>query len=242
MKRPLFSAAALAALISLGGFVSNEAAPSKAGKSPKSSTAKSPVVKAEVKPAEPKEIVLDAEIDIQPPELAPDSSIEVRFPTAMVGKERVGTVEAVSPLAVEPELSGEFKWTSTRSGLYRLTQPPRFNASYKFKLKADLKDMEGKSLSTEQLDEVNSAPFRIIDQYPKWFDKSDASRTGKFLFEFNDNVNPAEAAKAIFFNCAENKMRIPAKARLMMSCRKVMTVLRYGAGSGCRRWGSRSLT
>ena len=204
MKKPLFSAAAIAAALSLAGFLSNEAAPEKSGRSSKG------VV---VKPAVLEEARLEAEIDIQPQELAPDSSIEVRFPTSMVAKERVGTVEPVSPLAVQPELAGEFKWTSTRSGLYKLTQPPKFNATYSFKLKPGLKDVEGKSLSTEQLDEVNSAPFRIIDQYPKWFDKSDAARSPKFLFEFNDNVNPAEAAKAVFFNCAENKTRIPAKAR-----------------------------
>lgn len=205
MKKPLFSAAAFAVVLSLAGFFRTEAAPAKPSKSSR--------VTLPAKIAEAVEVALEAEIDIQPQELAPDSSIEVRFPTPMVGKERVGTVEPVSPLAVQPELAGEFKWTSTRSGLYKLTQPPKFNATYGFKLKPGVKDAEGKSLSTEQLDEVNSAPFRIIDQYPKWFDKSDAARSPKFLFEFNDNVNPAEAAKAVFFNCAENKTRIPAKAR-----------------------------
>lgn len=201
MKAPFISAATLAVVFSLAGFSHQEAAPAKSAK----------VVA--VKPAAVEEPALEAEIDIQPQELAPESSIEVRFPTPMVGKERIGTVEAVSPLVVEPELAGEFKWTSTRSGLYKLTQPPKFNATYAFKLRAGVKDVEGKGLAAGQLDEVNSASFRIIDQYPKWFDKSDASRTPKFLFEFNDNVNPGEAAKAIFFHCEESKTRIPVRAR-----------------------------
>ncbi len=204
MKMPFLLTAAFVVASAVTGFVPSNAAPSKNAK-----PSKAPVLK----PAEPKEGELDAEIDIQPQELAPDSTIEVRFPTAMVGKERVGTVEAAAPLDVKPELAGEFKWTSTRSGIYKLTQPPKFNATYAFKLKPGLKDAEGKALSTHQLDEVTSAPFRIIDQYPKWFDKSDTDRTPAFLFEFNDNVNPAEAAKAIFFNSEENKTRIAAKAR-----------------------------
>lgn len=208
MKKPHISAAALLAAISLISFVSAEAAPAKSTKSSKPAAKPAPVV-----PAVPKEVVLEAEIDIQPPELGPESSIELRFPTAMIAKDKIGTVAAESPLDVQPELSGEFKWTSTRSGLYRLTQPPRFNATYRFKLKPGVKDAEGKGFSTAQLDEATSAPFRIIDQYPKWFDKSDLNRAARFLFEFNDNVNPGEAAKAVFFNCAESKLRVPAKAR-----------------------------
>lgn len=209
MKITRLSALLLFTVASLSQFVAPlNAAPAKSSKSTK------PAAKpAAAPPVGPKEITLEAEIDIQPPELAPDSSIEIRFPTAMISKDSVGTVAATSPLEVTPALSGEFKWTSTRSGLYRLTQPPQFNATYHFRLRNGLKDLEGKSLSTAQLDETTSAPFRIIDQYPKWSDKSDASRMAKFLFEFNDSVNPGEAAKAIAYVSTETKTRIPAKAR-----------------------------
>lgn len=160
-----------------------------------------------------KEILLEAEIDIQPAELAPNSTIEVRFPTAMVAPDQIGKVAATSPLVVNPVLSGEFMWTSSRSGHFRLTQPPRFNGTYSFKLAAGLKDLEGKGLATSQLDEVSSAPFRVIDQYPKWFNRSNAKRMTAFLFEFNDHVNPGEAAKAFSFLSGETKVRIGARVR-----------------------------
>lgn len=176
------------------------------------STGKKPA-KAASKAAPAKEALLDAEIDISPPELAPNSTIELRFPTAMVARERVGSPETESPLVIDPPLAGQFTWTSTRSGNYKLSQPPRFGASYKFKLKPGLKDLDGKALSSEQLEEAHSASFRMIDQYPKWFDQSSASRTPRFLFEFNDAVNPAEAAGAIQFHCGETNARLPARAR-----------------------------
>ena len=131
----------------------------------------------------------------------------------MVPQDQVGKVAAASPLVVNPALSGEFMWTSSRSGHFRLTQPPRFNGTYRFNLAAGLKDLEGKGLSASQLDEVSSAPFRVIDQYPKWFNRSNAKRMTSFLFEFNDHVNPGEAAKAFSFLCGETKTRIAARVR-----------------------------
>jgi uncharacterized protein YfaS (alpha-2-macroglobulin family) len=200
MKRTLLQTCALLSVICLSfGSSAVGAAPAK--------------VAAPVKAVAITETSLEAEIDVQPPELAPASTIELRFPTAMIPPEQVGKVADVSPLIIDPALSGEFMWTSTRSGHYRLTQPPRFNGSYAFRLASGLKDLEGRGLATSQLDEVNSAPFRVIDQYPKWFDRSNARRKASFLFEFNDHVNPAEAAKAITFVCGETKVRIPSRVR-----------------------------
>lgn len=206
MKTSCCSLATLLAVLSIAGLALTDAAQAKpvtVGKKPAKTAAKTP----------PKEPLLEAGLDINPPELAPNSTIELRFPSAMIPRNLVGTVDADSPLIIEPALAGQFEWTSSRSGNYKLTQPPKFNTSYKFKLKPGLKDLEGKSLSAEQLGETSSASFRIIDQYPKWFDQTNASRASKFLFEFNDSVNPAEAAKAIQFNCGETRARVSAKAR-----------------------------
>jgi uncharacterized protein YfaS (alpha-2-macroglobulin family) len=156
---------------------------------------------------------LQAEISINPAELAPDSTIEVVFPTPMVGKERIGKNEETSPLLVTPELTGTFEWTSTRSGHFHLTQAPKFASSYDFKLRSGLTDLAGKPLSTETLDSVQSAQFRIIDQHPRWFDDDAQNRSPRFLFEFNDGVTPAEAAKHIRFVSESSPQPIAAKVR-----------------------------
>ena len=113
---------------------------------------------------------LQAEISINPAELAPDSTIEVVFPTPMIAKERIGKNVETSPLVVTPELTGTFEWTSTRSGHFHLTQAPKFASSYDFRLRGGLTDLAGKPLSTQTLVSVESARFRIIDQHPRWFD------------------------------------------------------------------------
>lgn len=155
---------------------------------------------------------LKAEMTLNPEELSPESTIEVVFPTPMVTKERIGKTEEVSPLVVEPALSGNFEWTSTRSGHYHLTQAPKFATGYEFKLRKGLVDLAGKPLSTEALDSVESASFRIVDQRPRWFDDDAQNRSPRFLFEFNDNVTPAEAAKNMNFT-SENAPPVKARVR-----------------------------
>jgi hypothetical protein len=157
---------------------------------------------------------LQAEISINPAELAPDSTIEVVFPTPMIAKERIGKNEVTSPLVVTPELTGTFEWTSTRSGHFHLTQAPKFASSYDFKLRSGLTDLAGKPLSTETLDSVESARFRIIDQHPRWFDDDAQNRSPRFLFEFNDGVTPTEAAKHISFVSESSPKPIAAKVRI----------------------------
>lgn len=156
--------------------------------------------------------LLHAEISINPAELGPESTIEVVFPTPMVAKDRIGKTEETSPVVVEPELTGTFEWTSTRSGHYHLTQAPKFATGYEFKLRKGLADLAGKPLSTDTLDSVESASFRIIDQHPRWFDDDAQNRSPRFLFEFNDSVTPAEAAKNMNFT-AENAQPIKARVR-----------------------------
>lgn len=166
---------------------------------------------ADTKAAAPQE--LHAEISINPVELAPDSTIEVVFPTPMITKDRIGKNEETSPLIVTPELTGTFEWTSTRSGHYHLTQAPKFASSYDFKLRSGLTDLAGKPLSAEKLDSVESARFRIIDQHPRWFNDDAQNRSPRFLFEFNDSVTPAEAAKHIKFVTESSPQPVAAKIR-----------------------------
>ncbi len=156
---------------------------------------------------------LHANITINPAELAPESTIEVVFPTAMVAKDQIGKSATTSPLVVIPELTGAFQWTSTRSGQFHLTQAPKFASSYEFKLRAGLIDLAGKPLAVERLDSVNSARFRIIDQHPRWFDDDAQNRTPRFLFEFNDSVTPAEVVKHIKFVSESSPQPVAAKVR-----------------------------
>lgn len=159
------------------------------------------------------EPALEAQFTMQPAELSPDSTIEVVFPTPMIPKDKIGSVDPETPLVVTPALTGEFQWVSTRSGQYKLSQAPKFNASYQFALRDGLKDVTGKTLSTAPLASVSSAQFRIVDQSPKWFNDDEARRVPHFLFEFNDNVNAADAAPHIAFVSTNPALTIAATVR-----------------------------
>lgn len=188
-------------------------------------TAKSkPASKAESAAKPPPAKVHEAELIINPAQFGPDSTLELRFPTAMIPETVVGSKNAESPLISVPPLAGEFEWTSTRSGFHRLKETPRFGSSYRFSLREGLTDMAGDSIKAGDLKDVTTERFRIVDQHPKWYSRNDISRTPTFLLEFNDDVNLAAVQAAMAFKCEEGNQRIAAKVRLATGA----DISRYG--------------
>jgi uncharacterized protein YfaS (alpha-2-macroglobulin family) len=156
---------------------------------------------------------MTAEIEISPARLAPESTIELVFPTVMVKADQIGKPAAQSPVRAEPELAGVFEWTSSRSGLFRLTQVPRFGQKYAFRLRDGVVDLEGKAFDTAVLDEVSTDGFKMVDQDPKWFGSNDVPRRRPFLFQFNDQVNLLDAAAHVSFRSSDPERVVPAKVR-----------------------------
>lgn len=156
---------------------------------------------------------LAAEWSITPNELSPDATVEVVFPTGMVDKEQVGEYAAESPVITKPALEGQFQWTSTRSGQFHVREAPRFNTSYQFFLRPGVQDLEGQPLSTDRLGSAESASFRAIDRHPRWYYSNESLRTPRFMFEFNDQVDPKKAQKHIRFEAEEPAAVITASVR-----------------------------
>lgn len=156
---------------------------------------------------------LVAQLNVSPVRLSPESTIELVFPTVMVDSAKVGQAETESPLVAEPALTGVFEWTSSRSGLFKLTQVPRFAQKYVFKLRAGLQDAEGKPLSIGVLETVSTAGFQVVDQDPKWFSQNDVPRLRPFVFQFNDQVNALDAGAHISFRSQNPEQVIGVKVR-----------------------------
>jgi alpha-2-macroglobulin len=164
-------------------------------------------------PAVADEAPLQAQLNVSPVRLSPESTLELVFPTVMVSSDRVGQAEAESPLVAEPALKGVFEWTSTRSGVFKLLQVPRFSQKYEFKLRAGWRDAAGRALGTEVLETVNTAGFQVVDQDPKWFSQTDVPRTRAFLFQFNDQVNALDAAAHVSFRSVNPEQVVGVKVR-----------------------------
>ncbi len=147
--------------------------------------------------------------------LNPSSTLEVRFDEAMIPKDQVGKIADVSPLAVTPEVKGEFKWTSTRSGQFHFTGVPAMGTAYAFTLRAGLKNAQGAEVPADELGEFSTETFHVADQwkdYPYSYGNS-AQRKAMFLLQFNDAVNVASFEKAFYWEAESGGGRIPATVR-----------------------------
>lgn len=156
-----------------------------------------------------------AELVITPETLNPSATLELRFETPMVDKARVGSVEKESPLIGDPAVTGEFKWTSTRSGQFRFTQPPAFATTYKFQLREGLKDAAGKDVEVEEFGESRTEGFRLVTQlreYPYYGQIGVQQRVPRYLLQFSDAVDPAAAVAQMSF-MSKTGTRIAVKAR-----------------------------
>ncbi len=144
--------------------------------------------------------------------LTPESTIELRFDTPMITKEKVGTLEKTSPLIITPKLEGEFKWTSTRSGQYRITKGLEIGTDYKFDLRSGLKDASGKTLEAEDLGDSSSEHFHISDHWraSSYSRGYSSQRTPLYILQFNDAVSTDEAQKFIYFQTSNHAQKVPA--------------------------------
>jgi uncharacterized protein YfaS (alpha-2-macroglobulin family) len=154
-----------------------------------------------------------AELVIQPETLTPKSTLELRFDAPMIEKSRVGTDDKVSPLVIEPNVEGVFKWTSTRSGQYRFTKAPALGGKYSFSLRAGLKDASGQTVKMEDLGSAMAEHFRIVEGRRTYSGYGDTTgRKAQFILQFNDAVDVSVfASKAHFSSSGKN---LPVNVRL----------------------------
>src|SRR3954470_4981589 len=149
--------------------------------------------------------------------LNPKSSLELRFNTPMIPKERVGSVEQKNPpLQVKPAIEGEFKWTSTRSGQFTFTKMPALGTAYAFSLRKGLKDAAGKPVEVEEWDAFQTEAFHVVDdykEYPYSYGES-ARRLPNYMLQFSDSVDPQAASKQFYFKSRFGNSTVPASARL----------------------------
>ena len=127
---------------------------------------------ASLAPAPAAELIFEGET------LNPKTTLELRFDTPMIAKERVGTVERTNlPFVAKPTVEGEFKWTSTRSGQFNFTKAPTLGGSYEFSLKKGLKDAAGKPVPVEDWEAFPVEAFRVVDDYKEYpFGYGDSAR------------------------------------------------------------------
>jgi uncharacterized protein YfaS (alpha-2-macroglobulin family) len=151
--------------------------------------------------------------------LTPESTIELRFETPIVSKEKLGSVEKSSPLLISPKLEGEFKWTSSRSGQFHITKGLEIGTEYHFSLRPGIKDVAGKQIPAEDFGVTSSEDFHISEHwrassYSRGFS---GQRTPLYMLQFNDSVSLDDAQKLTYFQTSNKAQKVPAVVRYATS-------------------------
>lgn len=144
-----------------------------------------------------------------------ETSLEVRFPGAMVPDATVGqSLDAASVLSIAPPLKGTFIWRSRYNGTFQPTDLPPLGAKYTIGLNAKLKDSAGQAPPLAKPVIAPAPEFQVRQSTPSWF--SSAERQPQVFFFFNDAVDAASVASHAAF-VDKSGQRIPVAVTLPTS-------------------------
>ena len=150
-----------------------------------------------------------AELLLTTTDLTAGSTFELRFGQAMVGIEGVGTIARTSPLRVEPMLPGTFVWTSRRSGLFTPTQPLDLGMEYRFSVRSDLKNAEGKSARVRMVRTFHTPSLTAEASRADRWETTNATPWPRFQVVVNANIEPEELRKHLRYR--SGSVHIPAE-------------------------------
>lgn len=142
-------------------------------------------------------------------ELQPGSTIEFRFPEAIVGSEDLGPA-LDAPVVFSPALSGDFTWLSTRSGVFRPVGPVPLGTTWKAGIRPGLKTAEGAPVPQDFNASLSTPPFGVTAVTSGVWDADNVSSDVNVRIAFNAPV-AADASFIRFIN-GEGKT-IPALVR-----------------------------
>ena len=135
--------------------------------------------------------------------LEPTTTLEVRFDEPAIDDAQVGQTGLASPLRITPPWPGEWTWLSRRSGVFRPTEPPALDQSYRLSL------TRGRARLHRTL---RTPPFGFHYETPGGADHSQVTSTPRLVLYFNADVDAAHAGSAFVFQNAAGH-RVPAEVR-----------------------------
>ena len=110
-----------------------------------------------------------AQLRMTTAEVGPGTGFELVLEDTVASFEEVGSTSAVPPLVVIPDVPGEFVWRSRRSGIFRPSAPWPLGGTVEFRLRAGLRDVEGKPISSRLLRRVEMPPFQVTLEAAGWW-------------------------------------------------------------------------
>ncbi len=160
------------------------------------------------------------------PTLEPTTTFEVRFEEPMVDAAAVGGRVDPSPLVMSPPLPGEFRWLSTRSGVFTPSAPPALGTGYEVTLRPGLRTADGQT-SRARLDRFFQTPgLEVIQPSRAPRPQADAAAEVVYRVCFNTEIAVDRAGRHFSFRDSEGHV-VGATVR-PLSTNEVWSYRRYG--------------
>ena len=138
----------------------------------------------------------------------PATTFELRFESAMVKADRVGTTATNSPLGINPRLAGTFTWLSTRSGVFTPSEPLALDTAYELSLRRDLRRDDGRECDATLHWTVTTPALGMIAASPR-YPNTNANSEPEIKLVFNADVRAADVERMFSFRDASGH-QLPA--------------------------------
>ena len=147
-------------------------------------------------------------------ELSSTSTLEFRFPQAMVNADSLGP-STDSPVEFRPPLAGSFVWLSSRSGVFIPAQPFTLGQRWQVLLRPGLADASGNPVAASPqapIAELSTPPFQITAQLSGVWQTDNVPAFVEPRVAFNAAVDLASVTGRAVFRSSSGQV-IPAEVR-----------------------------
>jgi uncharacterized protein YfaS (alpha-2-macroglobulin family) len=175
--------------------------------------------------------------------LAPTSTLEVRFNADMVAADQIGKPVEPPPLVLTPTVAGTFQWVSTRSGMFKPSEPYPLGTTVQITLRDDLKTLKGTELPADWKAVVSAPLFALQAWNPtEYSTKENASALPCFALLFNADMSAETAAASMWFVRDGSTDKVPANVEVPGGKRRSLSYFSnwlIGGGRSTLTWAER---
>lgn len=146
--------------------------------------------------------------------IEPYASFSITFPTDIVTPDKIDAEGAQSPLVVWPPVDANFFWRSPTTGDFQITGPRIPGQAYRFRLREDLKTLDGSALPIGTWGaEFSSDPLKVSS----WYDeRSQLNSRPVVPLEFTYPIRLHDVADGLWFQDRATRKKFPAEINVQI--------------------------
>lgn len=144
--------------------------------------------------------------------IEPFASFSITFPTDIVTPDKIDIEGAEAPIIAWPPLDTSYYWRSPAEGDLQITGPRIPGQTYRFRLREDLKALDGSVLPTSTWGiELASEPLKVSS----WYDERDQLNSRPVVpLEFTYPIRIHDVADGLWFQDRATRSKFPAEVSI----------------------------